>query len=43
MKFILIPLAWLMTPVAFVVVAFDIAKAFVEEKAEAKLKERNNG
>jgi hypothetical protein len=30
-----------MIPVAFVVLAFDIAKAYVEEKAEAKLKEKN--
>ena len=41
MKFILIPLAWLMTPIAFIVVAFDVAKVFVEEKALAKLKEKN--
>lgn len=41
MKFILIPLVWLMIPVAFVVVVFDIAKAAVEEKVEAKLKEKN--
>jgi uncharacterized membrane protein len=42
-KAILIPLVWLMLPIAFVVVAFDVAKAWVEEKAEAKLKEKNNG
>ena len=41
MKFILIPLAWLMTPIALVVVAFDIAKAFVEAEAESILKEKN--
>ncbi len=43
MKIILIPLVWVMLPVASVVVAFDVAKAWVEEKAEAKLKEKNNG
>jgi hypothetical protein len=41
MKTFLIPLVWLMVPVAFVVVAFDVAKAWVEEKVEAKLKEKN--
>jgi hypothetical protein len=41
MKLILIPLIWVMIPVAFVVLAFDIAKAYVEEKAKAKLKEKN--
>ena len=39
MKFILIPLVWVMVPLAFIVVAFDVAKAFVESKVEAKLKE----
>jgi hypothetical protein len=42
MKFILIPLVWLMLPVAFVAVAFDVAKAAVEDKILAKLKEKNN-
>ena len=42
MKFILIPLVWLMLPVAFVVVAFDVAKAAVEDKVLAKLKELNH-
>ena len=32
MKFILIVFTWLMIPVAFVVVVFDIAKAAVESK-----------
>jgi len=41
MKFILIPLVWLMIPVAFVVVVFDIAKAAVEEKIETKLRDKN--
>ena len=41
MKAFLISLVWLMAPVAFVVVAFDVAKAWVEEKVEAKLKEKN--
>ena len=39
MKFIIITLAWLMVPVAFIVVVFDIAKAAVESKIEAKLTE----
>jgi uncharacterized membrane protein len=41
MKFIFIPLVWLMVPLAFIVVVFDVAKAFVEDKVEAKLKEKN--
>ena len=41
MKIILIPLVWFMLPVAFVVVAFDVAKASVEDKLLAKLKEKN--
>ena len=41
MKAFLILLVWLMLPVAFVVVAFDVAKAFVEEKFAAKLKQKN--
>jgi uncharacterized membrane protein len=41
MKIILIPLVWLMLPFAFVVVAFEVAKAFIEDKVEAKLKEKN--
>lgn len=32
MKFILITFTWLMIPIAFAVVAFDIAKAAVESK-----------
>ena len=28
-----------MVPLAFIVVAFDVAKAFVESKVESKLKE----
>ena len=32
-----------MVPFAFIVVAFDVAKAFVEDKVEAKLKEKNGG
>jgi len=39
MKFILIPLIWLMFPIAFVVVAFDIAKSNIEAKVIAKLEE----
>lgn len=38
MKVILIPLVWVMLPVAFVVVAFDVAKAAVEDKLLTKLK-----
>ena len=41
MKLILIPLVWLMLPVAFIVLAYDIAKAYVEDTAHAKLKEKN--
>ena len=41
MKVILIPLVWLMIPFAFAVVAFDVAKAAVEDKVLAKLKEKN--
>jgi len=41
MKAFLIPLVWLMIPIAFVVVAFDVAKTWVEEKVLAKLKEKN--
>ena len=41
MKIILIPLVWLMLPIAFVVVVFDVAKAVVEDKILAKLKENN--
>jgi hypothetical protein len=41
MKIILSPLVLLMVPVAFIVLAYDIAKAYVEEKAEEKLKEKN--
>jgi len=43
MKIILIPFVLLMIPVAFVVVVFDIAKAAVAEKVEAKLREKNGG
>ena len=43
MKIILIPLVWLMLPIAFVVVAFDVAKTAVEDKVRAELKEKNNG
>ena len=39
MKFILIPLVWVMVPLAFIVVVFDVAKAFVESKVESKLRE----
>ncbi len=42
MKIILIPLVWLMLPIAFVVVSFDVAKAAVEAYVEDKLKEKNN-
>jgi hypothetical protein len=38
-KIILIPLVWLMIPIAFIVVAFDVAKAAVEDKLVTKLKE----
>ena len=38
MKIILIPLVWLMLPFAFIVVAFEVAKAAVEDKIMTKLK-----
>lgn len=41
MKIILIPLVWLMLPVAFISVAFDVAKAAVEDKLLDKLEEKN--
>ena len=41
MKIILIPFIWLMLPIAFLVVCFDVAKAAVEDYVEAKLKEKN--
>jgi hypothetical protein len=41
MKVILIPFVWLMIPIAFVAVCFDVAKAAVEDYVEAKLKETN--
>ena len=41
MKIILIPLVWLMLPIAFVVVAFDVAKTAVEDKILANLKEKS--
>jgi uncharacterized membrane protein len=43
MKLILTPFVWLMVPLAFIVLAYDIAKAYVEEKVETKIKEKNNG
>jgi len=41
MKIILVPLVWLMIPFAFIVLAFEVAKAAVEEKVEAILKENH--
>ena len=41
MKIILIPFVWLMLPIAFLVVCFDVAKAAVEDYVEAKLKAKN--
>ena len=43
MKIILIPLVWLMLPIAFVVVAFNVAKTAVEDETLAELKDKNNG
>ena len=37
MKFILIPIVWLMIPIAFIFVAFDIAKAAIEAKIISNL------
>ena len=42
MKFIFVPLFWAMIPLAFIVVVFDIAKSFVEDRVEAKFKEKSN-
>ena len=41
MKIVLILFVWLMLPIAFVVVCFDIAKAAAEDFIESKLKEKN--
>ena len=41
MKIVLVPFVWLMLPIAFVVVCFDVAKAAVEDFIEAKLREKN--
>ena len=41
MKIVLIPFVWLMLPIAFVVVCFDVAKAAVENFVEAKLEEKD--
>jgi hypothetical protein len=41
MKLILAPLVLLMVPIAIIVLAYDIAKVYVEEKIEAELKEKN--
>ena len=38
MKIILIPLVWFMLPFAFIVVAFEVAKAVVADKIMTKLK-----
>jgi hypothetical protein len=40
MKFILIPIIWLMIPVAFIFVAFDVAKAAVEENVISNLEKK---
>jgi len=39
MRFIILAVAWLMVPLAFIAVMFDIAKAAVEAKIESKLRE----
>ena len=41
MKIVLIPFVWLMLPIAFVVVCFDVAKAVVEDFVETKLRDKN--
>jgi hypothetical protein len=41
MRIILAPLVLLMVPIAFIVLAYDIAKAFVEEKIETELRSEN--
>jgi hypothetical protein len=40
LKIILIPLIGLMIPVAFIVVAYEIAKAWVEYQVEKTIKEK---
>lgn len=42
MKIILLPLVWLMVPIAFIVLAYDVAKAYVEDAVDAKLREKNS-
>ena len=41
MKLLLIPFVWLMVPIAFIVLAYDIARAYVEEKIETELRSEN--
>ena len=40
MKFLLIPFVWIMYPIAFLFVAFDVAKALVEDKLVFSLREK---
>ena len=40
MKFIFAFFFWLMIPLAFIVVVFDVAKSFVEDKVETKFKDK---
>ena len=42
MKIILLPLVWLMVPIAFIVLAYDVAKAYVEDAVDTKLREKNS-
>lgn len=41
MKIILIPFVLLMLPIAFFVVAFDVAKTVIEEELIKKLEEKD--
>jgi hypothetical protein len=41
MKTIICIFVWLLMPVAFVSVCYDVAKEFVEDNLIAKLKEKN--
>ena len=41
MKIIVCIFVWLLVPVAFISVCYDVAKEFVEEKLVTKLKEKN--
>jgi hypothetical protein len=43
MKTIVCIFVWLLVPIAFLSVCYDVAKEFVEQNLKAKLKEKNGG